>query len=177
MLRWRGLKYYESVKPGLTCSGKEGRAAWSLSWESGVGVWRMWQVDEVKARGQNNASSKGKNHLHCCEVTATSSCQLTGVQRARQSVGVDARRWVEQDHTWAYKILGLFPKSSGEPLRKDFNQRVTGPGRLTVASAWKRLLTSIGRHWVHCSGSGQRWSQQLGLEKWAERKRDYLRRV
>lgn len=84
--------------------------------------------------------------MHCCEVTARSSCHLTGVQRARENVGEDAGGWVGQDHTWAYKDTGLFPKSSGEPLRKDVNQRVTGPGRLTVASGWKRVLITIGRH-------------------------------
>lgn len=37
-----------------------------------------------------------------------------------------------QDYTWACKDTGLFPKNSGMPLRRGFDQRVTGPGRLTV---------------------------------------------
>lgn len=41
--------------------------------------------------------------------------------------------------------LDLYPKNSGWPLRKGFNQRVTGPGSLTMASGWRRALISIGR--------------------------------
>lgn len=61
---------------------------------------------------------------------------------ARDSVGGDgAGRKERQDHTWACHDTSLYPENSGKPLRKSFNQRVTGPGRLAMAFDWGKTLT------------------------------------